>query len=134
MMEEKRGFSLSGFTPPQAADTREKAPTKSPAHVSPLNMKNCAICAERQFAGVSRRIVSAVSAGHVMMTDFTRVQSRALCFRRQSEEIITTQSRGTFNEEKLGLGRQRSAQGSQAASFAWWLKLSNMATERSLDG
>lgn len=113
MMEEKRGFSLSGFTPPRAADTREKAPTKSPPHVSPLNMKNCAICAERQFAGVSRRTVSAVSAGHVMMTDFTRVQSRALCFRRQSGEIITTQGRGTFNEEKSGLGRQPSAQGSK---------------------
>lgn len=134
-MEEKRGFSLSGFTPPRAADTREKAPTKSPPHVSPLNMKNCAICAERQFAGVSRRTVSAVSAGHVMMTDFTRVQSRALCLRRQSGEIITTQGRGTFNEEKLGLGRQRIAlEEAEWLRSALWVKSSNMAAAQSLDG
>ncbi len=83
--------------------TLERIQTKSQACVSPLNMKDCAICAGRQFAGVSRRTLSAVSAGHVMMTDFTPHSISSLCFRRWGRKIIT-RGRGTFNEDKLDLG------------------------------
>ncbi len=83
--------------------TLERMQTKSQARVSPLNMKDCAICAGRQFAGVSRRTLSAVSAGHVMMTDFTPRSISFLCFRRWGRKI-TPRGRGTFNENKLDLG------------------------------
>lgn len=77
-------------------------------------MKDCAICAGRQFAGVSHRLLSAVSAGHVMMTDFTLRSIRSPCFRRRGRKIITP-GRGTFNEDKLDFKAVESCEGREVS-------------------
>lgn len=77
-------------------------------------MKDCAICAGRQFAGVSPRLLSAVSAGHVMMTDFTLRSIRSPCFRRRGRKIITP-GRGTFNEDKLDFKAVESCEGREVS-------------------